>query len=157
MLPLAIAYVGFVYLSWTASPMFDLLLRLAASVATRVLRDQRVASNWVGGILLLALVSLGTFLATGRVEAGMAALCLALLVLPVSSVFRAERGWPRMVLAAGSAALALLAAATVFAFHAGQTNDAAADLAQNLTTAYFVGFFILVWVFNSLVFVKVRR
>lgn len=156
--PLAIAYIGFVYLGWTASPMFDLLLRLSRFGRHALSRDQRVASNWVGGILLLAVVSLGTFLATGRADAGIAALCLALLVLPVSSVFRAERGWPRMVLAAGSAVLALLACATVYAFHAGDPNDAAAaEFAQNLSTAYVIGVFILVWVFNSLVFVKVKR
>jgi hypothetical protein len=60
-------------------------------------------------------------------------------------------------MAAGSAALALLAACAVYAFHVGRANEAWLDFAQSLGTAYLVGVFLLVWVFNGLAFVKVRR
>lgn len=155
--PLAIGYVVFVYLTWIAMPLFDLLLRLNRFGRHALSRDQRVASNGIGIILLGALVSLGIFLGARREEAGLAALYLAVLVLPVAAVFRSERGWPRAIMAAGSAALALLAACAVYAFHVGRANSAWLDLAQSLGTAYLVGVFLLVWVFNGLAFVKVRR
>ncbi|BDI29239.1 hypothetical protein CCAX7_12900 [Capsulimonas corticalis] len=53
-LPVIVLYVLFVFLSWTAQPMFDLLLRLDPLGRVALTRNQIAASNWVGLCLLLA-------------------------------------------------------------------------------------------------------
>jgi tetratricopeptide (TPR) repeat protein len=112
LLPLRILYLVFALLTWTASPLFNLLLRLNRYGRFALSDDQRVASNWFGGCLLLAVISLGLGLA-GVLKGAflIAALVFGLLLIPVAAVFRCARGWPRLtmaVLTAGIAGVGLL-------------------------------------------------
>lgn len=54
----------FIYLSWTAVPLFNLLLRLNRFGRHILTRDQRVATNWFGPFFLAALGSLIWWLVT---------------------------------------------------------------------------------------------
>jgi len=57
--PVLIAFYAFIYLSWTAHPMFNLLLRLDRFGRFVLSRSERVASNWYGAsvaVLAAALV-----------------------------------------------------------------------------------------------------
>src|SRR5512133_875707 len=58
LLPVQIAYLGFVLLTWTADPVFNLLLRLNRFGRLALSREQIVASNWIGGCLLVAVLAL---------------------------------------------------------------------------------------------------
>ena len=155
---IAIAYVAFTFMTWVASPLFNLMLRLNRFGRHALSRDQRVASNWVGGMLLAALLCTGWFLA-GRPEAGFAALCLALLVMPVSRIFGLPRGWPRWALAAGTAATAAVGISMIVAAHIASRQDdaAAANLTGQLGNAFVIGLVVLVWGSNLLAGVRVKR
>lgn len=52
--PLVYAFYAFVYLSWTAGPMFNLALRFDRFGRLVLSRDERVASNWFAACLALA-------------------------------------------------------------------------------------------------------
>jgi tetratricopeptide (TPR) repeat protein len=109
--PLVIAYFLFIFLSWTADPLFNLLLRLNRFGRYALTREDVVASNWVGGCLLAALVALAALPLTGNVGFVVAAILLAGLVLPVAGTFKCRPGWPRTTMAAYTAILALVALA----------------------------------------------
>src|SRR5262249_17996730 len=57
-MPLQVAYIAFVVLTWIAEPLFNLLLRLDRFGRHALTREEIVATNWVGGLLTPALVSL---------------------------------------------------------------------------------------------------
>ncbi|HKE99646.1 MAG TPA: tetratricopeptide repeat protein [Actinomycetes bacterium] len=107
--PLAPLYLLFLWLTWTAEPMSNLLLRLSRYGRLALSREETVASNWLGGCLAvaLALAALALPLRSVRVLAGAGA--FALLTIPLAAVFECDRGWPRTTMAAYTGALALLA------------------------------------------------
>lgn len=85
--PLLIVYFLFLYLTWTAKPLFNLLLRLNRDGRYALTRDQRVASDWFGATLLAAALC-------GVAEAVMRqgnfiipALVFAALTIPVAHAF----------------------------------------------------------------------
>ncbi len=104
------ALYGFVYLTWTAQPMFDLLLRFDRFGRHVLSRQQRVTTNWFGATFALALGSGGLWLVTGGEEALFAMIVLAALSICVATTFRSPDGRPRLMLGAATAALALIAA-----------------------------------------------
>jgi tetratricopeptide (TPR) repeat protein len=106
--PIQIAYVVFAIATWLAVPLFNLLLRLNGFGRYALSRDQTVASNWIGGLLLAAVVCLGVWLVSDEILALVGALYFGLLLLPVSGVFVCPRGWPRRVMAGYALVLALL-------------------------------------------------
>lgn len=96
--PLLILYFAFALMTWIAVPLFNLLLRLDRFGRHALSRDQRVASNWVGLLLLAALAGLAVWLFGDRSYADLglvAAVYFGFLLLPVSAIFNCERGWPR--------------------------------------------------------------
>ncbi|HXG10576.1 MAG TPA: tetratricopeptide repeat protein [Gemmataceae bacterium] len=99
-LPLLILYIVFAVLTWTASPLFNLLLRLNRFGRLALSREQIVASNWVGGTALAALITFSVWLATQKALLLTLALVFGMLVLPVAGTFHCQRGWPRQAMAA---------------------------------------------------------
>ena len=57
LLPAIIVYILFVVLTWTAQPLFDLLLRFDPAGRIALTRNQIASSNWVGLCLLCAIGS----------------------------------------------------------------------------------------------------
>jgi tetratricopeptide (TPR) repeat protein len=108
-LPLRILYIAFVLLTWTADPLFNLLLRLNRFGRLALSREQIVASNWVGLCVLLAALSL-----LGCVVLGfdspllLSGLVFGLLIIPMAGTFHCGAGWPRRVMAAYTAVMALV-------------------------------------------------
>ena len=92
-LPLRILYLAFALMTWLASPLFNLLLRLNRFGRLALSRDQTVASNWIGLLLLLVILSL-----LGCVRYGFDSLCVmalaifGFLLLPVAGTFRCPVG-----------------------------------------------------------------
>ncbi|MCI0651829.1 MAG: tetratricopeptide repeat protein [Planctomycetes bacterium] len=141
-LPLQIIYVVFAVLSWTAYPIFNLLLRFSRVGRQALTPDQIVESNWVGVACLLAMVSLGGCIATGFRGAWLFSLVVfGLLLLPLSGLFRCSKGWPRTTMIAvliGLTLLGMAAIATIWHAHVG--NDlyvkAALERAKTLLGIY---------------------
>lgn len=101
-------FYGFVYLTWTAQPMFNLLLRLDRFGRHALSAEKRVASNWFGPFFFAALVALGWFLVTDATPAFFAMFFLAVLSICVAATF-SRRGRSRLILGLSTAGLALLA------------------------------------------------
>jgi tetratricopeptide (TPR) repeat protein len=136
LVPLLIAYYVFIFLTWTADPLFNLLLRLRPLGRVALTRQQIAASNAVALCLLAALTFLGAWLAV-RVEAALvgAGVCAA-MTLPVASSLRKKPGPVRNGLVAYTIALGLVGAAAI--------QRAFVD--PDLNGAWPLGFFLLGWI-----------
>jgi len=104
---LALLYV-FIYLSWTAVPMFNLLLRFDRFGRHVLSHDQRTASTWFGAFFFAALGGL-TWWLTRDSDAGLlATIFLAALSICVAATFL-RTGRNRIILGSATGAMALLA------------------------------------------------
>lgn len=108
--PLLILFYAFIYLSWTAMPMFNLLLRFNRFGRHILTRDQRVASNWFGAFFVGALGMLGWWLASPENDLALALLILlTVLSLCISATF-GRRGRARLILGVTTGVLATVGA-----------------------------------------------
>ena len=140
---LGLFYV-FVYLSWTAQPMFNLALRFDRFGRHVLSEDQRTASNWFGATLFLALASAAWWL-FGDSRAGMfATLTLAALSICVASTFRAQNR-NRAILALATTALAVVGIASGFTWMNGD-----AQTGRSLANIFRIGFLAFQFLANSL-------
>jgi Flp pilus assembly protein TadD len=125
-MPLVIGWSLFILTSWLAMPLSNLLLMFHPLGRHALTSDQRRAGQVTGILLGLALIGLAVF-ASG-VEAGMVlAAPMAAAALPASSIFHAERGWPRWVMTtfAAVAVVSGVAAAAVAFTSAGSPPSSA--------------------------------
>ena len=112
--PIRIVYMAFVLMTWLSSPFFNLLLRFNRFGRLALSREQTIASNWLAFLLLLVLVSLGGCVVHGFNSPWVfGALVSGLLLLPVTSTFKCDEGWPRKVMAAFTIFTALVGLAVV--------------------------------------------
>jgi tetratricopeptide (TPR) repeat protein len=107
--PLVGLFYLFIYLSWTAGPMFNLLLRFDRFGRLVLSRDERTATNWFGACVLLVLAAL-TFWALGNPAGMFGAIAAAMLSVCVSITFN-RTGKKRVGFAIATALMALIAAA----------------------------------------------
>ncbi|MDB6110668.1 MAG: hypothetical protein JWR69_2418 [Pedosphaera sp.] len=155
-LPIRILYVCFAIMTWIASPLFNLMLRVNRFGRFALSRDQTVASNWIGTCLLLALLSLGGWFAFGTAAWLLAALVCGFLVLPLAGVYNCATGWPRNAMAGytGATALAGCSAVTLF-FLLGDTPHADVEhmksLAETSLNVFMFGAIGSVWAANFLI------
>jgi Tfp pilus assembly protein PilF len=105
--PLVVAFYIFIYLSWTAGPMFNLLLRLDRFGRLVLSRDERTATNWFGACVALAVAGLVGW-AAGHELGLFAAIVGAMLSVCVSVVFH-RTGKRRVAFAIATAAMAVMA------------------------------------------------
>lgn len=145
--PLIILYLVFVFLSWTAGPLFDLLLRLSRFGRLALTPERIRASNWVGGLLLSALLLFAGYALSGfrwHILA-LPAAANALLIIPVSATFGARRRHRRVLAyyAAGLALVAYSALGLLLVFGAAQ-------VVFILGGAFLVGAALFPWVANAL-------
>jgi tetratricopeptide (TPR) repeat protein len=167
-LPLSLVYFFFAVLTWTARPLFALLLRFDRFGRLALPREEIVASNWVGACLSVSLGNLILGPALGLVlglTAGferaafplLAFLVLALaalaMIVPIAGVFRCAAGGGRVVLAVYTVLLGLtgLAASALPLF--GAWGAAAAVVPATL---FLVGWTSYTWI-ASLVITVVHR
>lgn len=124
-LPLIVAYLLFVLLSWLADPLFNLMLRLNRFGRYALDRRQIWASNTLLALLAAALGAV--VMASVTQDAGnwlIAAGVLAALTLPATASFRMPRGWPTAVMAGVTVLLAVVGFAAVgFSMAADSTSD----------------------------------
>jgi tetratricopeptide (TPR) repeat protein len=108
-LPLTIAYVLFVWMTWTAPALFNLVLRLDSFGRLVLNASERLESTLVGVCLVLCFLCGSSALFFDRSIAGMAGLAGLLylgLMLPLSATFRQPAG-RRKLFAAYTAGVAV--------------------------------------------------
>jgi tetratricopeptide (TPR) repeat protein len=130
---LALMY-GFVYLSWTAQPMFNLLLRVNRFGRHVLSHDQRMASNWFGGCLVGAGLSLAWTVWSDSSLGFIAMLGFVVLSICVAATF-SRLGRARVKLGIATGTLAAVGIAGVVAVLVGR-----GDLAGQLGLIFAYGF-----------------
>ena len=156
--PLLIGYTLFAYLSWTAGPLFNLLLRVNRFGRYALSREQTVASNWVGAALLGAMASIVVWALRVQLVWLLAAVFFVLMVIPISAVFKCPQGWPRRVMSAYAIGMAAVgAAALVLAFNVSAIGDARYESARAFAMAFLLGLVLQGWVGNLLLSVRVKH
>ncbi|NEP18900.1 MAG: tetratricopeptide repeat protein [Leptolyngbya sp. SIO4C1] len=109
--PLIFLYLSFVLFSWVADPLFNLLLRFNRYGRLLLSKDELAASNWIGGLLLTALLIAGSAIALQSWLVAVGCAIALGMIIPTSAVYQCSAGWPRqtMIVYSGSmAGLALL-------------------------------------------------
>jgi hypothetical protein len=106
--PIVIAYIAFALMTWLADPLFNLLLRLNRFGRLALSRQQVMASNVIGLLLLAAIASGAACVWRGDMRYLLLAVVFAGLMLPASGAFRTPEGWPQWTMIAASATLALV-------------------------------------------------
>lgn len=166
LLPLRILYIAFVLLTWTAVPMFNLLLRLSRFGRLALSREQIVASNWVGLCVLLTVISLMGCLVVGfDSPLLLGALVFGLLIIPMAGTFQCGEGWPRRVMAAYTAAMALIGVTmlgleVLSAVQGGSAGGSARQFREwlgGLMGLFLLAAFISPWAANFLIMQRTRR
>lgn len=88
-------YWVFVFLTWAAAPLATLLLRLDRYGQLGLSDRDIAASNWVGGLLLVALASLSLGLWLQNPIILLNCLVWGALIIPVSAIFYCVEGFPQ--------------------------------------------------------------
>lgn len=139
--PLVGAFYLFVYLSWTAVPMFNLLLRFDRFGRFVLSRDERFASNWFGGAVAATLGFLAWWALDGGEIAMFCAIAAAVISVCVAAGFL-HRARNRRILLAATAALAVLGATGIWM--------AAQSMSIAPLMAFFIGFLGFQFLANAL-------
>ncbi len=142
-IPLNWLYTLFVFFSWTARPLFNLLLRFNRMGRLALSDEDIAASNWVAVCLVAAIASLGAGVFLGQPLFLTTALNMLMLVVPVASLFNFSAGKRRWLLVAYTSILALLAVGGLLL----RLNGVA--LGAQLSEAFFWGWILYSWVANA--------
>jgi tetratricopeptide (TPR) repeat protein len=119
LVPLVALYFLFIYLSWTARPIFNLLLRLDPFGRLALTPDQIKASNLVGACLASAIVAFALGIPLDILWLALAGLPLAMLPIPISATFEAYNPKRRGTLATCTVVLAAASAIGIMLIAAG--------------------------------------
>lgn len=141
--PLLGLFYAFIYLSWTAGPMFNLLLRFNRFGRHVLSRDQRIASNWFGAALVAALGCLVWWLALHDDLGFLAMILFAVISICLAATF-SHTARNRLILACCTGALALLAVTLVVLIL--REHPATGDL----SSAFAIGFIAFQLLANTL-------
>lgn len=153
--PITTAYVIFALMTWISVPLFNLFLRVHPIGKHALSREQKTASNWVGGCILAGLLCLGAGFAFKSEEARFAALSFGLLLLPICATFNTHEGWPRKVMA-GYTGLLFVSALGIFALDL-LPYSIPPGLTLVLVNFFIWGSFLSGWVGNALAMTVPRR
>ncbi|ACB74713.1 tetratricopeptide repeat protein [Opitutus terrae] len=110
---LALVFYLFVYLTWTAHPMFNLLLRFDRFGRYVLSRDERIATYWFGPLAGAAVAALTWWVVTRAGLPLLATLLLAALSICGAATFQRQKR-ARLILGGCTVLLALVAAMVVF-------------------------------------------
>lgn len=124
-----VLYLLFVAITWLAMPLSNVLLRLHPMGKYALSREQLVASNAVGAMLLVSLLWTAAAAVAGEIVLLFPAAMFFSLMLSVSPVMECEKGWPRwtslgiaVALVGGAAMSSLCAVGSVWA--TGESQEA---------------------------------
>ncbi len=148
--PILLAYLAFAVMTWIADPLFNLLLRLNRFGRLALSEDDRRATNWFGGFMFIAGLSIVAYFATKIDVLLYLSLGCGLMLLPISGTFARPPGKARTFLALYTAGLGLLIAAGL---GLGLVGAGQATLGA-LGALFLLGVFAFQWVAIAL---SVRR
>ena len=129
--------VAFGYLTWTAAPLFNLLLRLNEYGRYALSKRQVMGSNFVGAFLLGALVALGAGLWLDNWLFLSAAIILGIMVIPVAATFAFSSPKKRLVLGIYSGVLLAIGIASAVFLALSKIDEFG-----SACKAFFVGMFL---------------
>ncbi len=149
--PLIAIVAVFIYSTWLADPLMNLVMRFDRYGRHALTSDQFAQANLIGACLLLAA---GLFGIECWFELGhLPSLMVLLLSIPLTTIHSADAGWPRRMCIIVSIALGAIAAFEIFALHLlhlaiirkylGFYSGPLAMAATSLMLVYFIG--IMVW------------
>ncbi|MGH7946087.1 MAG: tetratricopeptide repeat protein [Opitutaceae bacterium] len=141
--PLLGLFYAFVFLSWTAHPMFNLLLRFDRFGRHVLSPDQRTGANWFGATFAVAIGSLVWWMATDSKVGLFSAVVFAILSICVAATFN-RTGRDRRILGGCTAVLAVVAVGAGFLT---LSNHAAGHV---FTFSFALGFIGFQFVANAL-------
>ena len=162
-LPIRIAYLTAALLTWTADPLFNLLLRVNRFGRLALSDEQRTASSWFGATVFLALASLALCLVYGFNSVFViSALVFGFLMVPVAGMFKASEGWPRKLLICYTAGLALVGIASLVFdglghWRGGDQGKSWRELGAGTLIVFLVGSVIFMWGANVIISIRPKR
>ncbi|MBP7933693.1 MAG: tetratricopeptide repeat protein [Phycisphaerae bacterium] len=163
-LPFLLLYLAFVFLSWVANPLFNLLLRLNR-FGRMVLSPEEVrASNWIGACVLGTALALGAAVWLRSSWMAYAALVCGLLIIPLAGTFSCPPGWPRRTMASLTAAMAFCGFASLgldgVVAHTTATAEVQAlvkAVSSLLFGVFVLGAILSPWAANLLMAARLRK
>lgn len=154
-------YVGFALMTWLASPLFNLALRLNKTGRLALSRDQIVASNWVGLGLFLALGWVAAWAVTGSENERIGALFFGVMLIPLAGTVSIRSGWPRTVMAVYTAGLYATACYLMWLFHIKISSREEVEVlsarAESILNVYTYGLILSGWIANGLGMVELKK
>ena len=132
--PLLVLFYVFVYLSWTAVPLFNLLLRFDRYGRHVLSRRERRDTNWFGASILLVAATAFWWFRDRSFAAKEAVIVGAMLSVCVAATVTRPGPRARRILGIATAALALVALAAYALAFAGKSGGG------ELLLLFFVGF-----------------
>jgi tetratricopeptide (TPR) repeat protein len=139
-----IPYLIFVFLSWTSDPLSNLLLRINRYGRLLLTKEEITASNFVGGLILAAVVSAVIAVMTVDKTAIITAAGCAMLIIPVAGSYGIEKPKPRkaMFIYTGVMGALLVLAIVITLFGLGGY-----EVPGGL---FVIGFFLFGWIANAI-------
>ncbi|MGP0069356.1 MAG: tetratricopeptide repeat protein [Isosphaeraceae bacterium] len=107
-LPVLALTFGFLLLTWIASPLFNLLLRLNRFGRLALSRDQRISSTWIGACFVAAAGFFVTDLVHPTSLTFLGMMYFGFLLMPLAVTFNRPPGKPRRVMAVYTGSVALM-------------------------------------------------
>jgi hypothetical protein len=163
LLPFRIVYLAIVLLTWTADPLFNLLLRVNKFGRLALSEEQSTASSWFAAVVFPALASLALCFVFGFDSIFiLSALVFGMLMIPVAGMFRASIGWPRTLLMCYTAGLAVAGLAALCFFGLAGWQDGKAgrewlDLGKGTLGLFITGSIIFMWGANVIIPIRPKR
>ncbi len=163
LLPFRIVYLVIVLLTWTADPLFNLLLRVNKFGRLALSEEQSTASSWFAAAVFPALASLALCFVFGFNSIFLiAALVFGALMIPVAGMFRASIGWPRTLLMCYTAGLAVAGLAALCFFglagwQGGKQGREWLDLGKGTLGLFITGSIIFMWGANVIIPIRPKR
>jgi len=162
-LPIRIVYLTAALLTWTADPLFNLLLRVNRFGRLALSDEQRTASSWFGATVFLALASLALCLVFGFNSVFViSALVFGFLMVPVAGMFKASEGWPRTLLMCYTAGLALIGIAALAleglgGWKGGSQGKSWSELGGVTLAVFVIGCVLFMWGANVIIPIRPKR
>jgi tetratricopeptide (TPR) repeat protein len=107
-IPILALTFAFLLLTWIASPLFNLLLRLNRFGRLALSSDQRIASSWIGGCFVAAVVFFVANLVHSTPLTFLGMMYFGFLLMPLAVTFNQAPGKTRRLMAAFTGVVALL-------------------------------------------------
>ena len=141
---LFIPYLIFVFLSWTSDPLSNLMLRLNRYGRLLLTKEEIMASNLVGGLLLTAVASVIIAALTWKPPAIIAAVGCMMMTIPVAGSFNIEKPKPRRAMFIYTGVMGVL---LVVGFLLSLIGS---DLYLGLIPFFVLGFMLFSWIANGI-------